>query len=40
MKVAVVFLALSIVCSALDVDFDYGDDIANVADVADFSNCE
>ena len=37
MKVAVVFLGLLILCSALDVDFDYGDDVLDVEDV---SNCE
>lgn len=37
MKLIVVFLTLVILCSALDVDFDYNDDIV---DVEDINNCE
>lgn len=33
MKLIVVFFTLVILCSALDVDFDYTDDIADMEDI-------
>lgn len=33
MKLVVVFFTLVILCSALDVDFDYSDDIVDVEDI-------
>ena len=33
MKLTVVFFTLVILCSALDVDFDYNDDIVDMDDI-------